>query len=47
MKNQLSNLKAVETGAHKAEVGASSGAGAGTSEKSDLELKKIVSAPQH
>ncbi len=43
MKNQLFNLKAVQTGAHKAEVGAV----AETFESRRPEPKQIVSAPQH
>ncbi len=43
MINLLFNLKAVQTGSYKAEVGA--GSGSGTFIKS--EPKQIVSAPQH
>ncbi len=45
MKNLLFKLKAVQTRSYKAEVGA----GAKTFRKSEpeLELKQIVSAPQH
>jgi hypothetical protein len=49
MKNQLSNLKAVQTGAHKAKVRAGSGARAETFYKSEPELepKQKVLALQH
>jgi hypothetical protein len=45
MKNLFFNLKAVQTGSYKSEVGASSGTK--TFWKSEPELKQIVSAPQH
>ncbi len=46
MKNVLFNIKSVITGSSKAVAGAGAGAGAETFWKSELERKKIVSAPQ-
>jgi hypothetical protein len=45
MKNQLLNLKAVQTGTHKAEVGAGARAGSGNFLK--IRARTEVLAPQH
>jgi hypothetical protein len=45
MKNLLFNLKAVQIGTHKAEVGA--GAETFWRSEPELEPKQMVSAPQH
>jgi hypothetical protein len=49
MKNPIFNLKTVQTGSYKAEVGARASSGVKTFWKleSELEPKQMISAPQH
>jgi hypothetical protein len=47
MKNQLFNLRFVKKGTHKAEVGARAETFWKSELEPELELKQIVSTPQH